>query len=80
MATSRSSIPKRTDAAKLRREQQAIAEDVVRRERIRTEGDIAAPRPPVSPPEQGVQLPRRRRQRRISSQGIAGFGKPNVTI
>ena len=79
MATSRPTIPRRTDAAKLRREQQAIAEDVVRRERIRTEGDIAAPRPPVSPPEQGVTLPKRK-QRRISSQGIATFKKSSNII
>ena len=80
MATSRPAIPKRTDAAKLRADQQKIAEDFVRRETIRMQGDTVSPKPAPSPAEQGVQVPRRRRQRRISSQGLATFGKPNVTI
>ena len=80
MATSRPAIPKRTDAAKLRADQRAIAEDFVKRETIRMQGDTVSPKPAPSPAEQGVTLPKRK-QRRISSQGIArNTGRPNTTI
>lgn len=80
-SASRPAVPKRTDAAKLRAQQQQIAEDIERRTRIAVQGDTYQPPKPVSPSEKGLAVPQPRRRRRISSQGIAtNTGRSNTTI
>jgi hypothetical protein len=78
---SRPAIPKRTDPVKLRLQQRAIAEDLVARERERTEGDIVSTPPkPYSPPAKPAPL-RRKRSNPTRSQGIVtGFKKGDNII
>ena len=60
---------KRSDPAKVRRDQQKIAEDLVRRQQIRSQGDTVAPGRPISPSAGRTIRPPQNRPRR-PSQGI----------
>ena len=82
MANGRPAVPKRTDPAKLRREQQAIAEDFVNRELTKMQGDrVSTPPKPVSPPALPTPSKRRTRTNPTSRQGVVtGFRKGSNTI
>lgn len=67
---------KRSDPAAIRRQQQKIAEDVVRRETIRSQGDTVTPRRPASSPVKPKPMVRPQRMNPTRSQGIViGYRK-----
>jgi len=68
----------RSDPAKIRQQQQKIAEDYVQRELTKAEGDVvSSPKRPVSPPARPLMTPKRPvRMNPTSRQGIVtGFKK-----
>jgi hypothetical protein len=68
----------RSDPVKLRRQQRAIAEDVVRRESARAQGDTVAPKlkPSYIPPAKPKPQVKPKRSNPTRSQGIVtGFKK-----